>query len=790
MLGVLALVGIAVVQAILDAIKEHWPLLLGLVVIAGAIAMLIWALKHGWASTPAVPTSNSEPQRSVVLPSALTPVPDSEQAAERVARWSVPRDGRATRNIMNSRFADDPVSVSVSGSDDLRYTLPKAPTSALGVVWVPKRQPVGVDGRTITGGLIYVGGQFGVPARERDAAVIDPGMDFGGEGDYTVDDLGYYPHYSSLMRRQRRAYIAWQASGRSDPTAAIGYVFLHFYGLERRVLVDARNDPAAVAELADIADELRRLLDIYGTNRSFKRYASHLLELIELMFSSQDDPDLDALMSRKREGSVPIALRALLGRTAMRRTPLPAKVALAWVRLDREVPLTGLMKRSPEVFNQLFLAKYAEAFGDGLILPTNRTKLVHAYKPASQSLLVKGDFHLDFSGAPDVTAVKGPIAKLAKLVAQVNEQQPVAKAAAAAKASGDALRAWLPVPADSWSPELKDRVAVLSKRIGSGVVARPLGQLVVELGGKPGSGASAQAAYVKALAVRLSEVGIGFEPDVLTGASVRRYDSTIVLFCAPATDPSARQRADYRAAQLMLELASAVASADNTFGPKEMTHLSAQVRSWTHLSEPLRARLRAYLRLLVAQPGSLAGLKKKVEPLAAEQREAIAEFMLAVAHADGVIDASEVKMLERAYRALGISAERVFTAARRTATDVRRRRCRGTRQGAATDARVAGRHPRPGIPRQAWCAVTGAGANELSAAATRSRPDGRSWRSDRAHRVGLGRGGRGDRRFAAVAEVRSVARGRVHRVSACAAGPSRAAGFPRGPGGYASASDR
>src|SRR3546814_15567614 len=66
-------------------------------------------------------------------------------------------------------------------------------------------------------------------------------------------------------------------------SADIGYVLLFFYGLERRVLVDADIDQAARGERATIAAEIRRLLSVYGgTSESFSGYAAGLLDWIAL----------------------------------------------------------------------------------------------------------------------------------------------------------------------------------------------------------------------------------------------------------------------------------------------------------------------------------------------------------------------------------------------------------------------------------------------------------------------------------------------------------------------------
>ena len=63
--------------------------------------------------------------------------------------------------------------------------------------------------------------------------------------------------------------------------------------------------------------------------------------------------------------------------------------------------------------------------------------------------------------------------------------------------------------------------------------------------------------------------------------------------------------------------------------------------------------------LLLEQP-SLAGLKRRLEEVDVGQREALAEFSLAMAGADGVIDPGELKTLRKIYELLGLDSERVY----------------------------------------------------------------------------------------------------------------------------------
>jgi TerB-like protein len=95
--------------------------------------------------------------------------------------------------------------------------------------------------------------------------LIDPGLpvatrDAGADS----DGLSYYPAYNRLLPETRRAYLLWLASGKNDPNTSIGYVFLYFYGLERRLILDRSTN-----EHDTLVAEIQRLNGLYGGNHSF-----------------------------------------------------------------------------------------------------------------------------------------------------------------------------------------------------------------------------------------------------------------------------------------------------------------------------------------------------------------------------------------------------------------------------------------------------------------------------------------------------------------------------------------
>src|SRR5439155_27360442 len=98
------------------------------------------------------------------------------------------------------------------------------------------RQPVDIAGRQLSFSLTYVAAQ----ARNPDASTIVTSLPVG-HADLATP-LSYWPSYSTLTSDQRARYLDWMAGGRRDSNVDIGYAFIFFYGLERRVLVDNQDE--------------------------------------------------------------------------------------------------------------------------------------------------------------------------------------------------------------------------------------------------------------------------------------------------------------------------------------------------------------------------------------------------------------------------------------------------------------------------------------------------------------------------------------------------------------------
>ncbi len=80
----------------------------------------------------------------------------------------------------------------------------------------------------------------GMP-RTAEASCIDLSLEVGEPVEDPVGSLGYYTTYARLSPAQRANYLQWLATGRTGTLREIGYAFLFFYGLERRLLSNSRT---------------------------------------------------------------------------------------------------------------------------------------------------------------------------------------------------------------------------------------------------------------------------------------------------------------------------------------------------------------------------------------------------------------------------------------------------------------------------------------------------------------------------------------------------------------------
>jgi len=248
--------------------------------------------------------------------------------------------------------------------------------------WVPKGQSVTIAGRTING-MVYVGkpprigsSYYGESCR----AYIDPSLSVARVGsDRNGDHMPYWPGYSSIPAVCRATYLDWLAGGREDGTINPGYMFLFFYGLERRFLVEQPSDD----ERREIVTEVVRLKSLFSENYSAQRYLGEFVDLARIAAMgkvSLDDPALKQAILENRSWDVPFSLKFALGGIIANGNALDAEWMHLWLMCHPERRMRTPAERCGEEFKALFKLKFEALYPDGLKVRTPRKLLKMEYR--------------------------------------------------------------------------------------------------------------------------------------------------------------------------------------------------------------------------------------------------------------------------------------------------------------------------------------------------------------------------------------------------------------------------
>jgi stress response protein SCP2 len=507
----------------------------------------------------------------------------------------------------------------------------------------------------IDGSWLYVGSGLkrlgsGLP----EPALIDPKLPIGdmASADYRRRPLSYWSSYSEAPPEDRAAYLNWLADGRKDPAADMSYVLLYFYGLERRVLADAKTKAAAQAELPILIEEVERLQGIYR-HSLFPSYATELLAMLksicaEAGVSKQYLSDPSTITNANTwYTELPLLLKIALGQLAIDKEPVPAEWAYAWLVCDPRINLGVAANRCATEFKQLFLSKYRETYGKGMGLAVNKTKIKAHYQATSPTFSQR--FISRQLNLPDVSA----------LTSRVNSLQTLANACKQTlngysrflgrypelAGSADAL---LELPFPLWAEGHQQPLQTIKQTLEA--TKTPVAVDFTKLKTWLPDWQTPTKSKLILLALRLSEAGLGMEPDPRFGGDLASTEGKVVLFLKIGNGQSPSSQ--YLSAALALRIACALAAVDAQVSPAARSVLHGQIDAWRQLQASEKQRLHAHLCWLLTKTHDFKSTQKYLKQFPETGQTFLLECLLQTATADLPVSTDKIKLLEKIYKLL------------------------------------------------------------------------------------------------------------------------------------------
>lgn len=493
-------------------------------------------------------------------------------------------------------------------------------------------------------------------------------------------ELPYWPSYHVASPAQRAIYVDWLMAGRKAMPPAIGYAFIFFYGLERRLLLDKADHVA-------IFDEVLRLRQLNAADQqhysqSFESYTSAFLWLQTAVFAKECDEQRIRSLAGTITSWNEDSLSCLLTWFYESNRPLPDWAAYIIASQLPGSQRSVVVDRVNDEFRRLFHSRYTAQFGVGRAVQSSKRKYKLCYKPASAAI---GPVKLE---GPNPLGLMSQFRKLSEIwnlcivdlrklssVVRKQAQQEPARTASQYQTNNapppipETVGATRPQQAadteltpDAWealpreirdhtdhplSGEICSLVAECTNEEGRTII--PVDRLASLLGFEEGKRLTVLDS--RCIARTAEHVGYCLEPDPYVSNEGYRRDESVTAFLRTMEDETFATR--YTAASAVLRFGMVVAAADGNVQPDELAAIQQDIAQMFQLNEQERRRLEALRGLLLAVGPDNDALSRIAQLLTPETAKAIAKLLLVIAAKDGIVTQEEIDAVRNCYRTLG-----------------------------------------------------------------------------------------------------------------------------------------
>tara|TARA_X000000950_G_scaffold203679_1_gene245063 strand:- start:51634 stop:54303 length:2670 start_codon:yes stop_codon:yes gene_type:complete len=526
--------------------------------------------------------------------------------------------------------------------------------------WIPAAKSASIQGFEI-GGMVYVGTPPLTGGRyysEKARCFIDPSLPIAkNRRDYGGDGLSYWPSYSDITPTARATYLDWLQTGRNNPDVNPGYLFLYFYGLERRYFVDSPSED----EKREIVEEVRRLISVFPNNYSVENYLGTFLDVAEaISLPSLGTPPAGPIR-RTYELSPKVAIG--VGSHLLSNRSLNSEWLFFWFMNDVESRIRTPASRCGNEFKQLFSMLFDDRYPEGMAIKTPKKSLKVGYKAASSEFETEFELKDDDLALPipDISTLRKPLQIAQDIADEAMEKlDSYSRFLGRSPEKKDTMEAHLLLPAElrlhNISPEI-DSLKNWVREASSAPVS--VAELTQKIKGETPTSMTKK--IWSELADSLGALNFSMAPDPLYSIRRLKIDDTVILFETPSEGRLRAPSVDFESSLVNMAIASMIAHADGHIAETEVDAMAQSIDRTTSLTGLEKDILHANLKWFLANPPDLTLLRTHLKNAAPEAADMIRQHAIAITKADGLIHADEVRSLERIYKALGLDENRVYS---------------------------------------------------------------------------------------------------------------------------------
>lgn len=442
--------------------------------------------------------------------------------------------------------------------------------------------------------------------------------------------MGYYPSYQSINLDDRATYLSWLSSGRSEPNADIGLVFLYFYGLEFRAIHDDKNHN-------EIFNEVVRLYNIYASSSgSFKGYASALITWLILnnpeWESSFVENAANILIENSDHGPGAAALKQIYRNLS--------DEDFTFYLMKLIMPSNSTLTEE-NYFRILFINKLKEDKKPKFILKTSASRYSYRscsiYRHNNSTEYKKISFKYEAALSDKWSECIDELKEYTKLKAD-NQDNAVLFLPRTIQNQCDCLI----------SKELVHFLGTEPHKIIS------IKDLLTNFKIKD---AKIGVTTSKKISTILSNFNFEIEPDIFITDKIYKEDDSVIVYKSGYLK-SDIDKTKFNKVSLFYDLGISVAKGDDQVGVAESKYVYDFVAKSFSLNNSEKERLSFREILFKAGCVNTSFISKKLSAaLTSGENETVAKYLLSIASINGVLEDKKIKELQKCFKTLGFPEE-------------------------------------------------------------------------------------------------------------------------------------